>query len=71
MVLSHCFNDCGHVHGKVHSLSKSLWPVQPITEQYRINYEFTKDLHGSLVMRRHDFTRITEVENRSAREKCT
>ena len=38
------------------------------SENNRINYEFNSDLHNLLHMRGHDFTWITEVENRNTHD---
>ena len=38
------------------------------SQNNRNNFEFNQDLHNSLLMPRHDFTRITEVENRNAHD---
>ena len=51
------------VHGKVRSLSKSWWLVQPIKAQsYELGIQL--DLHNSLPMCGYDFTWITEVDRK-------
>ena len=38
------------------------------SQNNRINYEFSQYLHNSLLMHGHDFTWITEVENKNAHD---
>ena len=53
------------VHGRIRSLPKASGSCNQ-SQNNRINYEFNKDLHNLLLMRGHNFTWITEVENTNA-----
>ena len=55
------------VHGKVRFCLKASGSCNQ-SEDNRINYKFNQDLHNSLLIHVHDFTWITEVENRNAHE---
>ena len=58
----------------IDSLSKCAWErkvfdqIVVLITNSRINYKFNLNLHKSLLMLVLDFTRITELENRSAHD---
>ena len=67
-VLSHCFTDRRYARESTFCIQKLVALATNHKTFELINYQFNRDLHNPLLMRGHDFTWITELENRNAHD---
>ena len=66
-VLSHYFNDRTCARESTFFVQRLVARATQ-SQNNHINYEFNKDLHNSLLMSGHEFTLVTDVENRNAHD---